>query len=120
LRGEDDVLARDEGEYIILSSQCIFAPSGQAVGGAGLYGEGGEITVKPGANELSPGTPLSLGFSAWLSRTTKQLKVADAWLTGGMGERYKAHAFSQEGENSLEAFLLKGGDSRRFAKLEYG
>ena len=85
-----------------------------------LYGTGGEITVKPGTNELSPGTPLSLGFSARLSRATKQLKVADAWLTGGMGERYRAEISSQGEKSSLEAFLLKGSDCRRFAKLEYG
>ena len=116
--GKDTALV--PGKYIILASQCTFAPSAQGGGQVMLYGTGGEITVKPGANELSPGPPFSLGFSARLSRATKQLKVADAWLTGGMGERYRAEISSQGEKSSLEAFLLKGSDCRRFAKLEYG
>lgn len=116
--GKDTALV--PGRYIILASQCSFAPSAQVGGQVLLYGSGGEITVKPGANELSPGPPFSLGFSARLSRATKQLKVADAWLTGGMGERYRAQVSSQGEKSSLEAFLLKGSDCRQFAKLEYG
>ena len=93
--GKDTALV--PGKYMILASQCYFAPFLQGGGQVMLYGTGGEITVKPGANELSPGPPLSLGFSARLSRAAKQFKVADAWLTGGMGERYRAHVHSQGG-----------------------
>ncbi|MHC5057475.1 MAG: hypothetical protein ACYTKD_22605 [Planctomycetota bacterium] len=78
------------------------------------------VTMRAGENEVSPGHPLKLEFTARAAPGRRKLQVTDASIVGGMGERYRAQIYAPGVESTLTVHVRAGGRERRLSKLEYG
>jgi len=128
------------GDYFIVRSQLGLtlprraapAPSGieMLLGGvrsgpprAMLWTGGGArptVTMRAGKNELSPGRPFVLDFTAKVSRDRKKIEIRDAALVGALKERYRAQVYAEKVKSALTLHIRARGKEKELSKLEYG